>query len=155
MNNEIIIRSAKEADRTFIFELSPHLAEVAGLPWHSQETVLKMQDEYMTYILDKKGPSRITLIAEKNSCPLGFIHVSAHEDGISGEVCGTVPLLAVSPKAQRMGVGKTLMESAEIWAKDQGYRLLHLEVFANNTKAQDFYQKLGFEAEMLDMIKVL
>ena len=155
MNNEIIIRSAKEADRSFIFELSPYLAEVAKLAWHSQDMIEKMQDEYITYILARTGISRITLIAEKENCSLGFIHVSAHEDGISGEVCGTVPLLAVSPKAQRMGVGKILMESAEIWSKDQGYRLLHLEVFANNTKAQDFYQKLGFEAEMLHMIKIL
>jgi ribosomal protein S18 acetylase RimI-like enzyme len=155
MNNEITIKTAEEENRAFIFELSPRLAEVAGLPWHSEETVQKMQDEYMTYILDKAGPSRITLIAVKNSSPLGFIHVRAHEDGISGEVCGTVPLLAVSPKAQGMGVGKLLMESAQRWAKEQGYRLLHLEVFANNTKAQGFYKNLGFEAEMLHMIKVL
>ena len=95
------------------------------------------------------------LIAEKNQQPLGFIHACAHQDSISGEDCGTVPLLAVSPAAQGMGVGKLLMKAAEDWAKQQGYRLLHLEVFANNDKAQGFYQNLGFKAELVHMIKAL
>ena len=95
------------------------------------------------------------MIAEKNGSSLGFIHVCAHEDSISGEACGTVPLLAVSPEAQGMGVGKLLIVSAESWAKKQGYRLLHLEVFANNGQALNFYQELGFEAETLHMIKPL
>ncbi|MDG1750055.1 MAG: GNAT family N-acetyltransferase [Thalassotalea sp.] len=64
-------------------------------------------------------------------------------------------LLAVSPSAQKMGVGKLLINSAEAWAKKQGYRLLHLEVFANNNNAQRFYQNLGFEPEMLHMVKPL
>jgi ribosomal protein S18 acetylase RimI-like enzyme len=114
-----------------------------------------MQDEYITENLENKTKPHATLIAEKNGSSLGFIHVCAHKDDISGEICGTVPLLAVSPEAQGMGIGKLLMVSAETWAKKQGYRLLHLEVFANNTKAINFYQKLDFEAETLHMIKAL
>jgi ribosomal protein S18 acetylase RimI-like enzyme len=155
MKNDVIIRSALETDRTFIFELSPRLAEVADLKWHTDSTVQKMQDEYISTVLESKLAVQITLIAEKNEVPLGFIHACEHKDGISGELCGTVTLLAVSPNAQGMGIGKILMEKAEGWAKEQGYRLLHLEVFANNDNARGFYQNIGFEAEMLHMIKPL
>jgi GNAT superfamily N-acetyltransferase len=153
MNKNIIIREAHESDRAFIFELSPRLAEVAELKWHSDAVVQKMQDEYISEMLIKTLTPQTTLIAEKNSVPLGFIHARSHIDSISGETCGTVPLLAVSAQAQGLGIGKLLVKSAETWAKDLGYRLLHLEVFAKNQNAFDFYQKQGFEAETIHMIK--
>lgn len=155
MKNKITIRHVIDSDSDYIFELSPRLAEVANLTWHDEDIVQKMQDEYIMKNLMKKSVPHITLIAEKNGNSLGFIHACAHEDSISGEICGTVPLLAVSPAAQGMGIGQLLMGTAENWAKDQGYRLLHLEVFSNNTKAHGFYHSLGFEAETLHMIKPL
>ena len=109
--------------------------------------------DYITEMLAQTSEPSATFIVEINNVALGFIHVRTHKDGISGETCGTVPLLAVSPATQSMGVGKILMTAAEIWAQEQGYRLLHLEVFANNTKAHSFYKNLGFEDETLHMIK--
>ena len=153
MNKDIIIRTANDNDREFIFGLSPRLAEVAVLPWHSDETVLKMHDDYFAEVFANSSPLQATFIAEQNKVALGFIHTRARKDDVSGEACGTVPLLAVSPKAQGLGVGKALITAAEQWAKNQNYRLLHLEVFAANDKAQGFYQNLGFEAEILHMIK--
>ncbi|MCJ8319283.1 MAG: GNAT family N-acetyltransferase [Colwellia sp.] len=155
MTNDIILRNAEAADRSFILALSPTLAKVAKLTWHTDSVVQKMQDDYIIQILDQKTEPRLTLIAQKSGQALGFIHVCAHQDEISGEACGTVPLLAVSPKAQGCGVGQLLVAAAQEWAKRQGYRLLHLEVFANNDKAQGFYQNLGFKPETLHMIKTL
>lgn len=155
MTNNITIRNALETDRAFIFELSPRLAQVAGLTWHTDSVVQKMQDDYITEMLDQTSVPQLTLIAENNGNSLGFIHACEHKDGISGEACGTVTLLAVSSAAQGMGAGKLLVKAAEVWAKEQGYRLLHLEVFANNDNGRGFYQNLGFETETLHMIKPL
>jgi len=151
----INIRNALQEDYDFIFKLSPDLAQVADFKWHSDATIQKMQDDYIYQMLNQKSIPHITLIAEQDGISLGFIHVCEHKDSISNEVCGTVPLLAVSSTAQGMGIGKQLMNAAQKWAKKQGYRLLHLEVFANNGKAQNFYQNLGFEAETLHMVKPL
>ncbi|KGJ90954.1 GNAT family N-acetyltransferase [Colwellia psychrerythraea] len=155
MNKDLIIRPAKDTDRQFIFGLSPRLAEVAALSWHSDKTLQKMHDDYFAEVFANSSPLQATFIAEQNEIALGFIHTRAHKDEISNEACGTVPLLGVSPKAQGLGVGKALITAAEQWAKQQGYRLLHLEVFANNNKALGFYQNLGFESETLHMIKKL
>jgi ribosomal protein S18 acetylase RimI-like enzyme len=155
MANNIGIRRFQESDRAFILTLSPRLAEVAGLAWHTDSVIQKMQDAYITEMLDQTSVPQIILIAENDGRALGFIHVCEHKDDISEELCGTVTLLAVSPNTQGMGIGKLLMAAAENWAKEQGYRLLHLEVFANNEKARGFYQNIGFEAEMLHMIKPL
>jgi len=155
IENGIIIRTANENDRDFIFKQSPRLAEVAQLPWHDDAVVQKMQDDYITQMLSETSIPQKTFIAEKNKVPLGFIHVRSHKDSISDEMCGTVPLLAVAPSAQGMGIGKLLVKSAEDWAKGLEYRLLHLEVFASNNKAYDFYQNQGFKAETIHMIKPL
>ena len=153
MTNNIIIRPATLADHSFITSLSPRLAEVANLPWHTAEEVQKMQNNYIAEMLAATTTPHETLIAAKADERLGFIHVRAHQDAISKETCGTVPLLAVSPNAQGMGIGKLLINSAETWAKKKGFRLLHLEVFANNKQAFGFYKNSGFKEETIHMIK--
>jgi ribosomal protein S18 acetylase RimI-like enzyme len=153
MENLVVIREAQESDHRFIFELSPYLAEVAQIEWHSDDVIQKMQDDYIFEMLAESTQPNITFIAEINNDRLGFIHVRTHKDGISGENSGTIPLLAVSPKSQGLGIGKLLIEHGEKWAKNLGCRLLHLEVFANNKKAESFYQNLGFKPETVHMIK--
>ncbi|WP_440056559.1 GNAT family N-acetyltransferase (plasmid) [Pseudoalteromonas sp. T1lg65] len=155
MDHAIVIRKANENDHAFIFELSPRLAEVAQLDWHTDDAVQEMQDNYISEMLAQTSTPNTTLIAESENTPLGFIHVRTGKDGITGENCGTVPLLAVLPKAQGLGVGRALMAAAEGWAKKLGCRLLHLEVFASNSKANSFYQNLGFKPEMLHMVKTI
>lgn len=153
MKNLIVVRKAQENDRPFILGLSPNLAEVAKLEWHTDDVVQKMQDDYISEMLAETPEPNATFIAESNNVQLGFIHVRTHNDDVSGETCGTIPLLAVSPNSQGLGVGKTLIGYAENWAKDLGCRLLHLEVFANNQNAKGFYQHIGFYPETVHMIK--
>ena len=153
MENLVVIREALQSDHAYIFELSPYLAQVAQLTWHSDEVMQTMQDNYIAEMLAKTAQENSTFIAQANDKPVGFIHVRTHKDSISGETCGTIPLLAVSPDSQGLGVGKLLIEHAEAWAKNLDCRLLHLEIFANNTKANRFYQNLGFQAETVHMIK--
>ncbi|WP_157964782.1 GNAT family N-acetyltransferase [Algibacillus agarilyticus] len=155
MKDLMLVREADERDRQFIFELSPNLAEVAKLEWHADDVVQKMQDDYISEMLAVTLTPNATFIAERNNVRLGFIHVRTQKDDISGETCGTIPLLAVTPKSQGLGVGKILIGYAENWAKDLGCRLLHLEVFSNNKNAKGFYQNLGFQPEILHMIKQL
>jgi GNAT superfamily N-acetyltransferase len=155
MDNELVIREAKLSDHSFIFKLSPILADVAQLSWHSDDVIQKMQFDYIAEMLAESSHANVTFIAAKSDVSLGFIHVRPHRDSISGEMCGTIPLLAVSPESQGLGVGKVLIEFAEKWSKDLGCRLLHLEVFANNTKANNFYQTLGFKPETVQMIKTI
>ncbi len=155
MEKSVAIREAQESDYAFIFELSPYLAEVAELEWHKDDDVKAMQNQYITEMLAPTSKPTRTFIAEANNIPLGFIHVRTHKDSITGETCGTIPLLAVSPDSQGSGLGTLLIEHAEVWAKNLGCRLLHLEVFANNTKAKRFYQNIGFKAETLHMKKTI
>ena len=151
----MIIREATDADRTFIFSLSPTLVKEAKLPWHTSEVESQFQDRYIEESVYATDGRQIVYIAEKDSVALGFIQVVQSKDEISQEICSRVPLLAVTKEAQGMGVGRRLMEEAQMWAKTNGHRLLQLEVFYNNDQARGFYEKQGFVNETIIMVKPL
>lgn len=155
MGKKLQVRRATQTDQPFMFELSPILANVAKLSWHELDTIQTMQRKYITEMLANTSVPNETFIAQQNNQPIGFIHVRAHNDGVSGETCATVPLLAVSAENQGTGVGTVLIETAEKWAKGLGYRLMHLEVFASNKSAISFYSQTGFQPEILHMVKEL
>ena len=53
-------------------------------------------------------------------------------------------LLAVDPRARRLGVGKRLVEWQEKVALTGGITVVNLEVRVNNAGAQAFYRQLGY-----------
>ena len=46
---------------------------------------------------------------------------------------------------RRRGVGGALMDAAEEWAKTKGLALIYLETAVDNTVAQSFYARRGYE----------
>lgn len=85
-------------------------------------------------------------------------YLVAHPVGSPGEIEGYAGLLsprgapeadvqtiAVSAKARRHGLGRTLMNSLIGEARERGARELFLEVRADNPGAQSLYTSLGFE----------
>ncbi|WND04115.1 GNAT family N-acetyltransferase [Temperatibacter marinus] len=151
----ITLRSATPNDREFILSLSPILAEPIKLAWHSDAAIKMFQQAYILEMLECEKSESHTVIAEIDTQPVGFIHACKSKDEVSGEACGTIPLLAVKKEAQHSGVGKALMQEAESWARKKDYRLLHLEVFSSNTEGRGFYKALGYGEDTINLIKEL
>jgi ribosomal protein S18 acetylase RimI-like enzyme len=57
---------------------------------------------------------------------------------------GWINYLAVEPALQRTGLGRELMAFAEAKLRALGCPKINLQVRATNTKALDFYERLGF-----------
>lgn len=152
---QITIRRSRPSDLDFFRSLSPVLAGVIDLGWHDAAIIRRFQDAYIEEMMAEADVPHITLIAEAGGAAIGFIHARERRDEISGEACATVPLLAVADEAQGLGAGRALVDAAGAWAKVQGFRLLHLEVFASNAGGRAFYGRLGFEPETINMIKPL
>jgi putative acetyltransferase len=53
--------------------------------------------------------------------------------------------LEVHPDAQRLGVGRAIMEGLLEWARSVGVNRVQLNVFADNHRAIGLYESLGFE----------
>lgn len=57
---------------------------------------------------------------------------------------GHVEMLVVAQAHRRRGIGRRLMEQASAWARQQGAVELVLTVWAGNSAAEAFYQRLGY-----------
>lgn len=150
------IRPATVDDRPFIDSLSPRLSGVPGPAWHDLEGMEGFQDRYMVATFAAVEADAQTLVAcAADGRRLGYIHMRPGKDGVTEEPCGYVSLLAIEKGAEGQGLAHRLMQAAEDWARSRGYRLLSLDVFADNRRAVDFYERRGFRSETLRMVKPL
>jgi ribosomal protein S18 acetylase RimI-like enzyme len=150
------VRPATEADRDFMYGLAARLAGVADLSWHSEEDLLAFQHRYMDLSFALPKDVTITLLAtDAAGEKLGFVHAEAAKDSVTLEPCGYVTVLAITEAAEGKGVASALMRGVEDWARGKGYRLLGLDVFANNARARDFYRRLGYVEDSLRLTKPL
>jgi GNAT superfamily N-acetyltransferase len=152
----ICIRPAALADRDFMFDQAVRLASVAGLPWHAERDVLAFQHRYMKATFARPASETASFIAEDASSErLGFVHAEASTDSVTLEPCAYITVLAVIGAAEGQGVAARLMQAAEDWARQQGFRLICLDVFANNRRARDFYARHGYQDDSLRLTKPL
>jgi ribosomal protein S18 acetylase RimI-like enzyme len=68
---------------------------------------------------------------------------------------GYISDLAVDKTFEGQGVGRMLMDQAGEWARQKGYRLLTLYVFAGNQRAQRMYERNGFSQEVIKYVKAI
>ncbi len=153
----ITIRPAEPSDREFLSNLSSRLSGVPGPVWHDLAAMEGFQARYMaaTFAAPALEGSSTLVALSGDGRRLGYIHMRPGKDGVTEEPCGYVSLLALQKDAEGTGVARRLMAEAEDWARARGYRLLSLDVFADNRHAVDFYARGGFRSETLRMVKPL
>ena len=66
---------------------------------------------------------------------------------------GVVTELIVAPAFRGGGTGSALMERMEQYFRQLGCEVISVEVFAYNEQAQGFYEKAGYHARMITMIR--
>ena len=152
----IRIRAANDEDRGFMFDQAARLASVAALPWHAERDVMTFQHRYMTAAFARPASETASFIAEDEASQrLGFVHAEASTDSVTLEACAYVTVLAVTEAAEGHGVATRLMQAAEDWARRQGFRLICLDVFANNRRTRAFYARQGYQDDSLRLTKPL
>lgn len=150
---KIHIREAVSDDRDFILSLVPRFAEFEPPPWRPAKAILDKTSQSIKEGL--AGTLNRFLIAESDGRRLGFIRLLASVDYFTGDTIGYVADVAVIEEAEGRGVGKALMAAAEQWATAQEFELLTLHVFAQNHRGLEFYKKLGYQPEVVKLVKPL
>ena len=151
----ITLRSATAGDRAFIESLSPRLSGVPRPAWHDVAAMEGFQDRHMEASFAPAEGAATLIACTEDGKRLGYIHLRPARDGVTDEACGYISLLATTPEAEGTGVAARLMAAAEEWARSHGYRLLSLDVFADNRRAVEFYERRGFRSETFRMVKPL
>jgi GNAT superfamily N-acetyltransferase len=151
----ITLRPATADDRAFIDGLSPRLSGVPRPAWHDTAAMEGFQDRHMVASFAPVEGAETLIACAEDGERLGYIHLRPSKDGVTDEACGYVSLLATTEEAEGLGVAQRLMGAAEDWARSRGYRLLSLDVFADNKRAVAFYERRGFRSETFRMVKPL
>ena len=162
--DQVIIREYRESDlievsnlvdefQDYLISLD-HLSRMRRLPSYGTEhtnSILKEVGEQSGKLLLATDNNRVIgLIA-------GTIKLQTPEDLLESNptVDGRVTELYVSPSYRNSGIGKILMEKMEAYLIERGCNAIRIFVFESNVLARNFYEKLGYEERLIDLIKIV
>ena len=92
-------------------------------------------------------------VADDNGFVVGVAIVSLRPELLSREPSAHLEAIAVAPGYEGSGVARSLLEAAEIDACNEGAFSMSLHVFAANKRARRFYNKCGYDGELMRYIK--
>ena len=87
------------------------------------------------------------IVAEHQGQVVGFCTIRASQDDDAGPTIAEMPTLYVRPDFWHRGLGRVLCTASLERASERGFDELTLWVLEMNTRARDFYQKVGFAAD--------
>ncbi|MBU1445704.1 GNAT family N-acetyltransferase [Patescibacteria group bacterium] len=122
--------------------------------------------------LSEYGEIYIDNLLKKIEKQHGMIYVAEFENGTVGMIAGVIEEftkndeiecipsktarileLIVSEKYRGNNIGSLLMNKIEGYFQIQGCDIIRVEVFEPNKKTHNFYQKLGYQDRVIDMVK--
>lgn len=95
-------------------------------------------------------------VAERDGILVGFAagRLRSLLPHFGGTPAGYISEVFVQPDQRGQGIGAALLETAGDWFRKEGVQRLELNVVANNVRALSFYRKMGWTAELIQMVSV-
>ena len=84
---------------------------------------------------------------------VGVAMVTLRPELLSHEPSAHLEAIAVSDGVEGQGIGQLLLQAAEDDAVAHGAKTITLHVFANNKRARGFYERSGYDGELMRYIK--
>lgn len=137
----------RPADRSAVVDLAPRLT-IGAAPWRDRKGVASATQSWVVGSVDGQDAERsaVFVAEDDDGTIVGFVSVGSRAHW-SGEIDAYVGELAVAERVERRGVGSALMDVAEGWSREHGFRRLTLETGAANTVAREFYRSRGYRDE--------
>ncbi|UGY17067.1 GNAT family acetyltransferase [Bradyrhizobium septentrionale] len=107
--------------------------------WQACGLTRPWNDPSADIALARRGPNSAVLVGRDAGAIVATAMVG--HDGHRGWVY----YVAVDPRRQGEGLGRTMMQAVEDWLRQAGVSKLQLLVRRENAKASAFYQTLGYE----------
>ena len=148
------IRAGTAADGDMMLALMPRLAEFE-IPasrdpehlWHDDAALLRQ------WIAGDTTDCLVQVAEGDGGVILGFTLVRLRPDALSHEPSSHLEAIAVSKDAEGKGVGHALLRGCEKEAAAHGALTMTLHVISTNSRARNFYERSGYDGEMIRYIK--
>lgn len=111
--------------------------------FYEQAPDLDLAQRYLTDRFDRK--ESVVLVARtEDAGPVGFCQLYPGFCSVEAAPIYTLYDLFVRPDARRLGVGRALLQAAELRAAADGKRRMDLSTARDNLRAQALYESLGW-----------
>jgi ribosomal protein S18 acetylase RimI-like enzyme len=150
----ITLRTATPADHDALRAFDARLIAEASLPGATPDDFIRFQRNFTDKALADTNPdSRLIAAVDAAGVVCGYIHLQPIHDEVLDRAIGYVSIIAVSENAGGLGIGRSLMQAAEDWAREKKYAALTLDGFASNEGARRFYERQGFAEDSVRLRK--
>ena len=106
---------------------------------------------FLARVLD--DPQQQILVGVRDTAVVGYAHVLVRQSPDAPyrveRRYGEIESLAVLPEAQRLGVGRRLIDAARTWLAGQGIHDHQIAVHAFNQGALRLYRQMGFAPSVI------
>ncbi len=133
-----VVREAEVGDAEAVHALTGELAEALG----DRRPRLEAIRERLRELVEERRVR--VLVAEGEDGIVGAASLWIKPDLGHGDTVIEVPMLIVSERARRRGVGKLLVQEIRGVAAAENVSLIELVATRENLAARDFYRSLGF-----------
>lgn len=127
------------AERTF--------TETFGHLYPPEDLASYVEAKYRAHVMraELADPESRYRLALRGGAIVGYCKMGVVDMEVDATDALELHRLYVDSNVKGAGVAKTLMDEALAWARGKGARVMFLSVWENNTRAQAFYRRYGFE----------
>ncbi len=148
------IRSATADDGDAMLALMPRLSEFE-IPESRDPEHLWRDDAALLrkWIVGDADDCLVHVAEDGGGTVLGLTLVRLRPEPLSHEPSSHLEAIAVSKDAEGKGIARALLIAAEQEAERHGAQTMTLHVISTNTRARRFYERSGYDGEMIRYIK--
>lgn len=153
MSSTIYLKPYSSEDKPVLLQLIAELQDVE-VPLNPDRALGKdIAEPYLKEILERTSANQGGIVLAMNgAAPVGYVAYYVTHDTINTLPHMYLSDILVTENARQQGVGRVLIAHVESAAKDLGVEIVRLAVLENNPSRR-FYEKMGFEVEVLELKK--
>ena len=153
---QFVVRSATKADGEAMLALFPRLADFEIPESRTAEHLWKHDAALMRAWIGEKADGCLVQVAEDEQGEIvGLAMLTLRPELLSHEPSAHLEAIAVASGVEGQGIGQMLLRAAEAEAVAHGAQTITLHVFSSNKRARGFYERSGYDGELMRYIKPL
>ena len=133
-----MLRGLQETDVNAICEINQETLGYTFSPEDTASQLARLSQDSHHFLLGYEDAASHIL--------LGYVHAEVYES-LYSKAGFNILALAVSPKVQGRGIGKSLLQGLDQEAKRRGYGFIRLNSADHRLGAHAFYKKVGYTCD--------
>ena len=111
--------------------------------------------DFERFSRDKRFKFKVFVAQSDDKQPVGYVSVGELMNPAVGLPLGAVLDFWVEPRHRNQGIGTELLDYALDFLRSKRYKFVSIMVSARNERAMRMYQKRGFKADRINLVKKL